>query len=468
MQLLQAFQIRDKEVVSFVGGGGKTTAMFRLAEELVAQGKRVVTTTTTRIFASQIQLAPYHIFAESNAQAIRDPRSAIREHPHVLVIGATNQEGKAFGVDTTLIDELSALDEIDVVLVEADGSRMRPFKAPAEHEPVIPSSTTLLVPVVGMDVLGRPLDEKHVHRAEIVSTLANIPLGTVLQIEHIARVLADARGGLKNKPMNVRVIPLINKVENKELLLNARVLADELLKYEGINAVAIGAVKMTQPPTSNLQLPTSNFQSPVSFLVSRIPAILLAAGGSTRMRGEVKQLLPWGETTIVGNAVNVAKQSRVSEIVVVTGNRAAEVEREIGETGKQVRVVHNPDWATGRASSVRAGIHALGETVAGAIFINADQPFLTPQVIDTILEKFFETRAPIIVPTYEGKTGSPVLFARELFGELNALQGEEGGRDVLQKYREVLVKVEIADTRAGMDANTPEEYARARGMRDDG
>lgn len=452
MKLIDAFQIKDKEVVAFVGGGGKTTTMFRLADELVAQGKRVVTTTTTRIFAAQIQLAPKHIFVESTEQAIRDTRSAICNSPHVLVIGASNEEGKAFGVEPALIDELIGLDEIDAVLIEADGSRMRPFKAPAEHEPVIPNSTTLLVPIVGMDVLGKTLTDENVHRAEVVSRIAEIPLGAILQNEHIARVLGDARGGLKNRPKNARVIPFLNKVETDAQLENARVIATQLLQNNAIDSVAIGAVK--------------NIESPISNLQSRVSAILLAAGGSTRMRGETKQLLRWGDTTVVGNAVRVVAQARVNEMIVVTGNHADQVRAEI--SGTNARVVYNSDWASGRASSVRVGIGGVHANSSAAIFINADQPFLTARVIDTILEKFFETRAPIVVPTYDGKTGSPVLFARELFNELCALQGEQGGRDLLQKYRDVLVRVEIKDTRAALDLNTPEQYAQAKRMKAEG
>lgn len=107
---------------------------------------------------------------------------------------------------------------------------------------------------------------------------------------------------------------------------------------------------------------------------------------------------------------------------------------------------------------MRAGIRALDDKMAAALFINADQPFLTPQVIDTILDAFFETGAPIVVPVYAGKTGSPVLFARGLFDALTALEGEQGGRDILQKYDDELVKVDIQDARAGMDLNTPEDY----------
>lgn len=449
MLLTRAFSICDKDVVAFVGSGGKTTAMFRLADELVAQGKRVVTTTTTRIFAAQIGLAPRHIFANDAVQTIRDTRVAIHEHPHLLVIGATNQDGKAFGIEPALVGELIALDEVDVVLVEADGSRMRSLKAPAEHEPVVPQSTTLLVPVVGIDVLGKALNDENVHRADLVAQLAGIPLETSLTSEHIARVLAHPNGGLKNCPAHARVIPLINKVENDAQQTAAIQIAQRLLAVDAIDAVAIGAVK--------------NAPAPISRLESRVTAVMLAAGGSTRMRGETKQLLPWGEGTLVHNAVRVTQQARVSDIVVVTGNRADDVARALGETN--ARIVFNPEWASGRASSVRAGIHALHENTAAAIFVNADQPFLTAVMLDEIIARYASARAPIIVPTFDGQPGSPVLFARELFDELAALQGDVGGKVLLEKYRALVERVAIADSRAALDLDTPEEYARARELK---
>src|SRR5207244_992641 len=98
------------------------------------------------------------------------------------------------------------------ILNEADGSRMRPFKAPAEHEPVIPAETTLVVPVVGADVFGKPLDPDHVHRPELVSALSGAPLGTPITPEIVARVLAHPDGGRKGVPAGARVVVLINKV----------------------------------------------------------------------------------------------------------------------------------------------------------------------------------------------------------------------------------------------------------------
>src|SRR5262249_4205924 len=129
-------------------------------------------------------------------------------------IGDTDPStGKADGVSRDLFTALRRWCPEACLLNEADGSRMRPFKAPADHEPVIPEETTLVVPVVGADILGRSLDAEHVHRPELVSALSGAPLGTPITPAIVARVLAHPDGGRKGVPARARVVVMINKVE---------------------------------------------------------------------------------------------------------------------------------------------------------------------------------------------------------------------------------------------------------------
>src|SRR5215470_17564984 len=180
--LTSALGMRRDDVVAIVGGGGKSTAMFRLAREAMNSGGRAITTTTTRIFGAQIALAPAHVQA---ADATRERvAAALDAHRHVLVVGLTDPDsGKAEGVSLDLFRRLRAWCPDACLLNEADGSRMRPFKAPAAYEPVIPQETTVVVPVVGADVFGTPLDADHVHRPELVSALSGEPMGTPITPE---------------------------------------------------------------------------------------------------------------------------------------------------------------------------------------------------------------------------------------------------------------------------------------------
>jgi probable selenium-dependent hydroxylase accessory protein YqeC len=244
--LAQALGLRSDEVVALVGGGGKTTAMFRLAGEAVARGGRAISTTTTRIFAAQIALAPAHVPA---AEATRGRvAAALDAHGHVLVVGATDPAtGKAEGVPPELFAHLRRWFPDACLLNEADGSRMRPFKAPAAHEPVIPPETTLVVPVVGADVLGQPLDAEHVHRPELVSALGGAPPGAPVTPEVVARVLAHPGGGLKGVPAGARVVVVINKVDRLADRAPARETARRLLREPAIQAVVLAAVRARDP-----------------------------------------------------------------------------------------------------------------------------------------------------------------------------------------------------------------------------
>jgi probable selenium-dependent hydroxylase accessory protein YqeC len=218
-------------------------------------------------------------------------RDILDSHPHTLIIGETNSEGKALGVPPELVDELIALDQIDAVICEADGSRSRPFKAPGENEPVVPGSTTLQVPVVGIDAVGALLDDALVHRPEAVARLVRAALESVVTPELIAKVIEHPQGGLKNKPLGARAIALVNKVLTDDQLEDAREIAMRLLQSGSIEAVAIAAA--------------NNVSNPVRETHRRIAVVVTAAGAGTRMQGRVKQLLPWRGKTLIENAIKL-------------------------------------------------------------------------------------------------------------------------------------------------------------------
>jgi molybdenum cofactor cytidylyltransferase len=246
VRLADALGMTSNDVVALVGGGGKSTAMFRLAREMVEKGGRAITTTTTRIFGAQIALSPAHVPAASVTK--ENVAAALAAHGQVLVIGATSAvTGKADGVSLDLFQRLRAWFPDACILNEADGSRMRPFKAPAEHEPVIPLETTLVVAVVGADVFGKTLDDDYVHRAELISALSGAPLGTPITPEIVARVLAHPEGGCKDVPVGARVVALINKVESLADRTPAYETAERLLRESAVHSVVLAAVRAEEP-----------------------------------------------------------------------------------------------------------------------------------------------------------------------------------------------------------------------------
>jgi molybdenum cofactor cytidylyltransferase len=448
MNLNRALRIQSKEVVAFVGGGGKTSAMFRLADELVVDGGRVVTTTTTRIFSSQIALAPHHIVharGQATRQLIDSLTQQLTQYPHLLVVGEPDHDiGKAFGVAPDVVAAMAAMPGVDFILDEADGSRMRPFKAPADHEPVVPECTTILVPVVGVDALGRPLTEKYVHRAGGAAELAGVEVGVEVTPEIVASVLAHPLGGLKGLPPSARAVPLINKVESAQQLNAAHEIARHLLAHPRVDAVAIGAVQR---------------EDPVIEVRGRVAAVVLAAGGSKRF-GTPKQLLSWEGDTLLGHVVDVALASGAEPVVVVLGHQADACRAALG--GRPVQVVVNPDWAQGQSTSVRAGLAALPANVSGALFPLVDQPGVTPDLTNALIKRHQATLAPVVWPEYQGRRGNPVLFDRDIFPHLVRLKGDTGGRPVLQAYARHAERVPAPDPGVLFDIDTPDDYANAR------
>lgn len=186
-----------------------------------------------------------------------------------------------------------------------------------------------------------------------------------------------------------------------------------------------------------------------------IVAIVLAAGQSTRM-GRPKVLLRLGGRALVRAVVEALEAAALDEVVVVVGPEQAAVASELA--GTRARIVPNPEYARGQSTSLRAGVRALSPAVEAALIALADQPLLGPDVVRALVERYRATRAPVVQPVYAGRPGNPVLFDRSLFAELLAVTGDVGGREVVARHRDELVRVEFADERPGRDVDTPAEY----------
>lgn len=190
-----------------------------------------------------------------------------------------------------------------------------------------------------------------------------------------------------------------------------------------------------------------------------IAALLLAAGSSVRM-GQPKLLLELGGQTLLRRAVEQAKASKADEVVVVVGPMRAEMERELAGTGAQL--VDNPDHLSGMASSLRAGIRALGPDVEAAVVLLGDQPFQDRVVIDRLVDAYRAGEQPIVVPLYAGRRGNPVLFDRSLFDELAAQHGDQGGREVIAADPSRVATVAFDSERPQQDLDTWDDYLAAR------
>jgi molybdenum cofactor cytidylyltransferase len=177
----------------------------------------------------------------------------------------------------------------------------------------------------------------------------------------------------------------------------------------------------------------------------RVAAVVLAAGGSRRLNGDLpKQVLPWQPgDTLVGRAVDIALEAvTIGEVVVVTGYRAQQVRAALA--GRPVRAVFNPNWQAGQSSSVAAGLRSLAPDQSAVVFVLADQPSVLPTTIDRLVMRHRQTLAPVVAPIYQGdQRGNPVLFDRRAWPELLTLQGDTGGRVLLDRYSQQVEQVVI-------------------------
>lgn len=413
MQLKDGLRPDHSSRIAFVGAGGKTTAMFSLARQLPSL---VVCLNTAHLAVEQAKMADHHVIAVGEAtilEAFERIRSGV-----VLFTGAVTDRGRLAGVSPDAVEIIkSCADDYDLpVLVEADGSRLLPLKAPAEHEPPIPAWTNHVVVMFGLSVLGKPLTAENVFRPEIFAELTGAHPGSPVTIEQILGYLEHPKGGLKNIPSDTRRTVFANQLD-----VCSRP-QDDLFS-------SLGTLHRSYHSTLAGSLHEPSGQ--VWWRHERVAGIVLAAGGSTRM-GQVKQLLRWQGKPLVRQVAETAIRAGLDPVVVVTGSAAREVEAAL--EGLPVQLVFNREWESGQASSIRAGVMNLPAEIGGAVFLLSDMPQIPPSLIQAELEIHRREFVSIICPRVDSRRGNPVLFDRQTFPALLELTGDSGGRILFDRF----------------------------------
>jgi len=255
--LTDALGVKAREVISLVGAGGKTTLMFRLAKELSTGGKRVVTTTTTKILEPALGETGF-LFVDSDGERIKEfLRGHLDQYAHITIARERLESGKLKGVSPSLVDGLWHSLGIDaIIIIEADGAAGRPVKAPRENEPVIPTSTTLVVAMLGVDGMEMRLNEENVFQPERVSNITGIPIEKRLTDEAMAILMTHPEGVFKGAPSSSRVVAFLNKVDIPNGVAKAKSVAQKILdkKHRQIERIVLGQLK-NEPPVAEVIFP---------------------------------------------------------------------------------------------------------------------------------------------------------------------------------------------------------------------
>ena len=175
--------------------------------------------------------------------------------------------------------------------------------------------------------------------------------------------------------------------------------------------------------------------------------------------GEPKQLLPFGDSTIVETVVDSMLSAKLDEVIVVVGHCAAQIQAQLGT--RHVKTVFNPDYREGMLTSAQAGIRALEKSDAFALML-VDQPFITSELINQVVDAYTQTDKNIAVPSYNYKRGHPVIFHQRYAGEILALGAESGGvRTLFKKHDDDIHYVPVDTDRVLRDIDYREDYERA-------
>ena len=226
--LISALGLDPREHIAVVGGGGKTSLCFALAEELT--GSRVIVSTTTKVWLIEADQAPRVIFCPSGSPFHEDVNEGLKRNDHVFVAQGLLESGKVEGITRTMADSFFKDLQVDYLIIEADGAAGRPVKAPAAHEPVIPSTATMVIAVIGLEAMGRPLDPEIVFRPGLFGEITGLEDGETITPAALARVLQSPNGLFRGTPDAAKKVTFLNKLDLVAGDQEAKALARLLLR----------------------------------------------------------------------------------------------------------------------------------------------------------------------------------------------------------------------------------------------
>jgi probable selenium-dependent hydroxylase accessory protein YqeC len=212
--------IDKKEVLSFVGGGGKTTTIFKLGQELKALGKKVLITTTTAIYDPEEGEYDYYFLGDYEGDFYPKEGS-------ITILGREVRQGKLWGLSLANMDRTILQGLFDFILIEADGAKNKPIKAMASHEPVVSKYSTKTFGIMGMDCLGKPI-ESIVHRPELFVDIVGKDFQQKVDQKDVVKIVLHPRGLFK-AAIGDKIL-ILNKVGDRDMLMKGYSIRNELLE----------------------------------------------------------------------------------------------------------------------------------------------------------------------------------------------------------------------------------------------
>ncbi len=385
--ITEALQLKLPEhaVISVTGAGGKTSLIFAWARELAAAGKSVVITTTTHMYR---------------------PERMEEEGIRIMVSDDPKRPGKVTAPPEDVLESLR--ETADVVLVEADGSRRMPLKWPGDREPVIPDYTDITVCVAGLSAVGK-LTEDAVYRA---SELPDPIKRETVDVNLIHKILASRSGGQKGVRGEFRIF--LNQVDDDIDRLAAAYRLQQIL---GVFGIQIAWGSLIEPGDRKI-------------------AVILEAAGDSKRFGSNKLLHIMDDgRPMIASILDAVRPLDVYKKILVTQYD------EVAKLASGFDIVMNDRPDLGISRSMKLGLMSAGDADA-YIFCVCDQPGLTTATIEKLIDAYKKGTAGIVSLAWQGKMRNPKIFSSLYREDLMKLEGDTGGRQIIDAHKKDLLLVE--------------------------
>jgi len=229
--------IKNCSLISLIGAGGKTTTMFKIADELKKLGKKVLVTTTTKIlFPSQDNNCDTFVFDTS-----ANSKLFIKVKNYTITCLGKKldlKNKKIIGIEPEYINKIFTKKIFDCILVEADGAKRKSIKAPAEYEPIIPKESTAVLGMIGMDSIETVIEEKNVHRSVIFASITNSKQGEIINERIICKLILSEKGLFAKTPFSSEKFLFLNKAQHSNRIEQALEIMKEIKeKAPNINII---------------------------------------------------------------------------------------------------------------------------------------------------------------------------------------------------------------------------------------
>ena len=465
--------LQKKDIVTVVGSNGKTTFCLNLCKELKKEKKIVFLTTTVKILPinkkygfvditipdieNEAEEKEREVFSEMEITSfLLNLEKNLNNSNNVYVLGIYDSKiGKITSLSLKILEDISG--KCDYMIIEGDGSKMKPLKGWNKTEPVYTKNTTKSVGILPINIIGDRINDVNIHRMEEFLKISSGQKNETLTLNHLYNVIVH-ENGLFQYSLGEKIL-ILNCAEKDKDKENALNLAEMIKNNINFKDIRIGVTSLKDREYYEIGENSIMEEENKNSSVPKISAIIMASGKSERM-GTNKLLLEYRGMTFIENTLEKVLKENFYEFAIVISEKkvkkkAQDYMKNLETDEKKIYIIDNKKSENGQSESIKIGLETLGKC-DGYMFFSCDQPFLTSDTIKKILQNF-RTKG-ITIPEYNGKRSLPVIFGENFKDELLKLEGDTGGKTVISNHQDKIKVVEIENSDEGKDIDTKEDY----------